>query len=98
MKKVVVASLLAVAGMVCAPGIVAAQTQVNLGTNQQPASGGLQMSPAEYNPYNSAITQTDPNAKAAALEAYLTAYPQPSGKAAVLDQVMLAHRRFRPAK
>jgi hypothetical protein len=98
MKKVVVASLLAVAGMVCAPGIVAAQTQVNLGSNQQPASGGVQMSPAEYNAYNSAITQTDPKAKAAALEAYLTAYPQSSVKAAVLEQLMLAYSAFDPAK
>jgi hypothetical protein len=98
MKKVVVASLLAVAGMVFAPGIVAAQTQVNLGSNQQPASGGVQMSPAEYNAYNSAITQTDPKAKAAALEAYLTAYPQSSVKAAVLEQLMLAYSAFDPAK
>jgi hypothetical protein len=51
MKKVVVASLLAVAGMACVARTVAAQTQVNLGS-QQPAGGGVQMSPAEYNAYN----------------------------------------------
>ena len=98
MKKVVVASLLALAGMVCVPGALAAQTQVNLGSNQQPAGGGVQMNPAEYNAYNSAITQTDPKAKAAALEAYLTAYPQSSVKAAVLEQLMLAYSAFDPAK
>ena len=98
MKKVVVASLLALAGMVCVPGTLAAQTQVNLGSNQQPAGGGVQMNPAEYNAYNSAITQTDPKAKAAALEAYLTAYPQSSVKAAVLEQLMLAYSAFDPAK
>ncbi len=97
MKKVVVASLLAVAGMACAARTVAAQTQVNLGA-QQPAGGGVQMSPAEYNAYNSAITQTDPKAKAAALEAYLTAYPQSAVKAAVLEQLMLAYSAFDPAK
>jgi hypothetical protein len=97
MKKVVVASLLAVAGMTCVARTVAAQTQVNLGS-QQPAGGGVQMSPAEYNAYNSAITQTDPKAKAAALEAYLTAYPQSSVKAAVLEQLMLAYSAFDPAK
>jgi hypothetical protein len=97
MKKVVVASLLAVAGMACVARTVAAQTQVNLGS-QQPAGGGVQMSPAEYNAYNSAITQTDPKAKAAALEAYLTAYPQSSVKAAVLEQLMLAYSAFDPAK
>ena len=97
MKKVVVASLLAVAGMACVPGNIAAQTQVNLGS-QQPAGGGVQMPPAEYNAYNSAITQADPKAKAAALEAYLTAYPQSSVKAAVLEQLMLAYSGFDPAK
>jgi hypothetical protein len=99
MKKVVVASLLAVAGMACVVSTAVAQTQVNLGSNQQqPASGGVQMSPAEYNAYNSAITQTDPKAKAAALEAYLTAYPQSAVKGATLEQLMLAYSAFDPAK
>jgi hypothetical protein len=75
-----------------------AQTQVNLGSNAQTTSSGVQMSPAEYNAYNSAITQTDPKAKAAALEAYLTAYPQSAVKAAVLEQLMLAYSGFDPAK
>ena len=99
MKKVVVASLLAVASMACVVSTAVAQTQVNLGSNQQqPASGGVQMPAAEYNAYNSAITQTDPKAKAAALEAYLTAYPQSSVKAATLEQLMLAYSSFDPAK
>jgi len=98
MKKVVVASLLAVASMACVAGTVVAQNQVNLGSNQQPANSGVQMSPAEYNAYNSAITQTDPKAKAAALEAYLTAYPQSAVKAAVLEQLMGAYSTFDPAK
>src|SRR5260370_5538108 len=97
MKKVVVASLLAVAGMACIARTVVAQTQVNLGS-QQPASGGVQMSPAEYNAYNSAITQTDPKAKATALEAYLTAYPQSAVKGPTLEQLMLAYSAFDPAK
>jgi hypothetical protein len=84
--------------MACVTGTVVAQTQVNLGSNQQPAGGGVQMSPAEYNAYNSAITQTDPKAKAAALEAYLTAYPQSAVKAATLEQLMLAYSAFDPAK
>jgi hypothetical protein len=92
MKKVVVASLLAFASVACVAGIAEAQTQVNLGSNQQQSSNaGVQMSPAEYNAYNSAIGQTDPKAKAAALEAYLTAYPQSSVKAAVLEQLMGAY-------
>jgi hypothetical protein len=98
MKKVVVASLLAVASMACVAGTVVAQTQVNLGSNQQPANSGVQMSPAEYNAYNSAITQTDPKAKAAALEAYLAAYPQSAVKASVLQQLMQAYSGFDPVK
>jgi hypothetical protein len=98
MKKVVVASLLAVASMACVARIAEAQTQVNLGSNQQPANSGVQMSPAEYNAYNSAITQTDPKAKAAALEAYLTAYPQSAVKASVLQQLMQAYSGFDPVK
>jgi hypothetical protein len=91
MKKVVVASLLAFACVACVAGTAEAQTQVNLGSNQQSSNGGVQMSPAEYNAYNSAITQTDPKAKAAALEAYLAAYPQSAVKGSVLEQLMGAY-------
>jgi hypothetical protein len=75
MKKVVVASLLAVASMACVARTAEAQTQVNLGSNAQATSGGVQMSPAEYNAYNSAIGQATPQTKAPALEAYLTIAP-----------------------
>ena len=98
MKKVVVASLLAFACVACVAGTAEAQTQVNLGSNQQSSNAGVQMSPAEYNAYNSAITQTDPKAKAAALEAYLAAYPQSAVKGAVLQQLMQAYSGFDPAK
>jgi len=98
MKKVVVASLLAFAGMACVAGPAFAQTQVNLGSNAQSTSGGVQMSPAEYNAYNSAITQATPQTKAPALEAYLTAYPQSAVKEATLEQLMLAYAAFDPVK
>ncbi len=97
MKKVVVASLLAVAGMAWVARPAAAQTQVNLGSNAQ-SNAGVQMSPAEYNAYNSAISQTTPQTMAPALEAYLTAYPQSAVKAAVLQQLMQAYSQFDPAK
>jgi len=98
MKKVVVASLLAVAGVALAtqPGV--AQTQVNLGSNAQATSGGIQMSPAEYKAYNDAITQTNPQAKSAALESYLEAYPQSAVKADTLQLLMLTYSSFDPAK
>src|SRR5665213_1799856 len=76
MKKVVVASLLAVASVAMVSRIAVAQTQVNLGSNAQASSGGIQMSPAEYKAYNDAISESTPQTKAPALEAYLTAYPQ----------------------
>jgi hypothetical protein len=94
MKKVVVASLLAVTGMASIASLAVAQTQVNLGSNAQSTSGGVQMSPAEYNAYNSAIGQTAPAAKAAALEAYLVAYPQSAVKGSVLEQLMGAYSQI----
>ncbi len=60
MKKVVVASLLAVAGMACVARTAVAQTQPSQGASAQSGSGGVQMSPAEYAAYNSAISQTTP--------------------------------------
>jgi hypothetical protein len=97
MKKVVVASLLAVASVAPVARMAVAQTQVNLGSNAQ-AAGGIQMSPAEYKAYNDAIAQTTPQTKAPALEAYLTAYPQSAVKAATLEQLMLAYSSFDPVK
>jgi hypothetical protein len=97
MKKVVVASLLAVASVAHVARMAVAQTQVNVGSNAQQA-GGVQMSPAEYAAYNAAVGQATPQAKAPALEAYLTAYPQSAVKAATLEQLMLAYSAFDPAK
>jgi hypothetical protein len=97
MKKVVVASLLAVASVAPLARTAFAQTQVNLGSNAQSA-GGVQMSPAEYKAYNDAVSQSTPQTKAPAFEAYLTAYPQSAVKASVLEQLMLAYSSFDPVK
>ncbi len=97
MKKAVVASLLAVASVAPGARFAVAQTQVNLGSNAQQA-GGIQLAPAEYNDYNNAITQSTPQAKASALEAFLTKYPQSQVKGDVLQQLMLAYSAFDPAK
>jgi hypothetical protein len=98
MKKVVVASLLAVASVSLVSRIAIAQTQVNLGSNAQASSAGIQMSAAEYKAYNDAISQTTPQTKAPALEAYLTAYPQSAVKADTLQLLMLSYSSFDPAK
>ncbi len=98
MNKVVVASLLALSAVAIAPGsrVAFAQSQVNLGTGAQ--GGAIEMPAAEANAYNNAITQTDPKAKAAALEAYLTQYPQSAVKESVLQQLTQAYSQFDPAK
>jgi hypothetical protein len=79
MKKVVLASLLAVAGAVTSASTTFAQA---------PAAGGIQMSADEYAAYNNANTQTTGAAKAAAFEAYLKAYPNSAVKAEVLNQIV----------
>lgn len=83
MKKVVLASLLAVAGAVPA----------SLPFAQQPApagGSGVTMSQAEYAAYNNANTQTTAAGKAAAFEAYLKAYPNSAVKQDVLSQILFA--------
>lgn len=84
MKKVVLASLLAVAGAV--PTALMAQAAA------APAACGasVQMSQEEYASYNNANTQTTPATKVAAFEAYLKAYPASCVKAEVLNQILFA--------
>ncbi len=84
MKKVVLASLLAVAGAV--PTALMAQAAA------APAACGasVQMSEDEYASYNNANTQTAPAAKVAAFEAYLKAYPASCVKVEVLSQILNA--------
>ena len=85
MKKAVVASLLMVASFaIYAPKSAFCQTD----------PGQVQMSAPEYAAYNSAISQTTPAAKAPALEAYLTSYPQSAVKADVLQQLMIAYSQI----
>ncbi len=88
MKKVVLASLLAVAGAV--PTALMAQAAA------APAACGaeVQMSQDEYASYNNANTQTTPAAKVAAFEAYLKAYPASCVKAEVLNQILFANSQL----
>jgi len=82
MKKFVYASVLAITFSLLAPQALIAQT---------PALGGAQDSgqitikdPAEFNAYQSAITQTDPTALANALDNFVKAYPTSVVKNAVI--------------
>ena len=95
MKKVLVASLLAVASVACiSTGVARAQAAAPAAAG----AGQVQLGEKEYAAYNNAITQATPQTKAPALEAYLTAYPQSPVKTDVLQQLMIAYSSFDPGK
>src|ERR1700756_4911068 len=87
MKKVVFASLLAVATSVLSlPVSVLAQDQ---------GSQSSQITikdPAEYNAYTNAIGQSSPPAKAAAIESFLQQYPNSEVKQEMLEQLVGAYQ------
>jgi tetratricopeptide (TPR) repeat protein len=87
MKKVVLASVLAVAtGTLCSMPAALAQDQ-----GSQPNQITIK-DPAEYNAYSNAIGQSSPAAKSSAIEAFLTQYPQTVVKAEVLQELMGAYQ------
>jgi hypothetical protein len=85
MKKVVLASLLT--------AICAAPSASVLYAQAAPAAGAgqVQMGADEYAAYNNANTQTTPEAKAQAFQAYLKAYPNSSVKLDVLTQIAMIY-------
>src|ERR1035438_2615377 len=107
MKKVVLASLLAcVATALGLPSVPAAAQTDQPAQTAQPASLAApaqpcQWDPAEAKPFSDALAQTTPQAKAAALEAYLQAFPKPScpdARPDTLEQLMAAYNQFDAAK
>jgi hypothetical protein len=80
MKKLVVfASVLAMASLCL----------VFVPTLRAQDSGTLSIKdPAEFNAYQMATTQSDPKAKAAALESFLATYPQSQAKQLVIDMLV----------
>src|SRR5271165_2044536 len=76
MKKVVFASIMALASMslVVAPKLQAQDLSIK--------------DPAEFNAYQMASTQSDPKAKCAALDSFLKTYPQSVAKVLALDQMI----------
>ena len=85
MKKFVFASGMALAsiGFAVAP-VLRAQDQVAL-------------PPAEFAAYSQATTQTDPAARATALETFLTNYPQSKVKNTVLDGLVDTYKKLQDA-
>ncbi len=92
MKKVVVASLLAFATSTLA-ALPAAHAQA--ATGQSSASSGqiTIKDPAEYNAYTNAVGQSSPAAKAQAIEAFLTQYPNSVVKQEMLEQLVGAYQQ-----
>jgi hypothetical protein len=85
MKKLVLATVMAVASicLVSAP------------TLRAQAAGTVSIqNPAEFNAYQQASTQTDPAAKAAAEESFLSTYPQSVVKNSVLDDLIDIYRKM----
>jgi hypothetical protein len=101
MKKFLLASVFA---SVSAPVLFVAGLSVITAPNTlaQAASGSTDQitikDPAEFNGYSNCTTQTTPQAKASACEAFLTQYPQSVVKKAVLDAVVDAYSQFDPVK
>ncbi len=82
MKKFVLASVLAVAaGTLCVVPAAYSQDQITI------------KDPAEYNAYSNAIGISAPAAKAAAIEDFLTKYPQTVVKVDMLTQLLTAYQQ-----
>src|ERR1700761_165443 len=89
MKKVALASLLAIAtSTLCATPFALAQAAAGGGGAQQITI----KDPAESNDYSNAISQSSPAAKASAIEAFLTKYPNSVVKEEMLEQLMAAYQ------
>ena len=91
MKKVVVASVLAVATGIAfyLPAALALDDQ-----SQGAQAGQITIKdPAEYNAYTNAVGQSSPAAKAAAIEQFLQQYPNSVVKEDMLQQLMAAYEQ-----
>lgn len=92
MKKVVVASVLAVATGIAyyLPAALALDDDQSQGAQ----SGQITIKdPAEYNAYTNAVGQSSPAAKASAIEQFLTQYPNSVVKEDMLQQLMAAYEQ-----
>jgi hypothetical protein len=92
MKKVVVASVLAVAtGTACyLPAALALADDQSQGAQ---SSNLTIKDPAEYNAYTNAVGQSSPAAKTTAIEQFLTQYPNSVVKEEMLEQLMAAYEQ-----
>ena len=84
MKKLVFASAMALASM----------SLVSLPALRAQDSSQISLPAEQYNAYQNAITQTDPAAKASALESFLQSYPQTQVKTGVLTQLIQTYQQL----
>src|ERR1700761_6507191 len=92
MKKVVVATVLAVATGTAyyLPAALALDDDQSQGAQSNQITI---KDPAEYNAYTNAVGQSSPAAKASAIEQFLTQYPNSSVKEEMLEQLMAAYEQ-----
>jgi hypothetical protein len=103
MKKLVSASVMLLsvcAAMIASPSTFAqaADDQATAGGAQSGNCGVTIKDPAEYNAYANATSQSDPHAKAQAIEAFLQQYPNTIAKVDLLSSLMDAYKTFDAAK
>src|SRR5215469_9291325 len=87
MKKFVFASVMALASLSLVPAHTLRAQDQNPGTIQI-------KDPAEFNAYQMATSQSDPKAKAAAEEDFLTKYPNSSAKKPVLNDLLQTYQQL----
>jgi hypothetical protein len=99
MKKLVSASVMLLgvcSAMIVFPSAFAQGADQSTGQTGQGANCGAIsiQNPAEYNAYANATSQSDPKAKAQAIEAFLQQYPNSIAKSDLLGQLMDAYSTF----
>jgi hypothetical protein len=100
MKKLVSASVMLLsvcsAMIVCPPAFAQGADQ---SSGQGSNCGAITIKePAEYNAYANATSQSDPKAKAQAIEAFLQQYPNSVAKSDLLGQLMSIYQTYDAAK
>ena len=99
MKKLVTASVVLLGVCTGATVCMPALAQANSAAPQSKACAAVTIkSPAEYNAYSNAISQSTPQAKAQAIEAFLKQYPNSVVKVDLLEKLMLISEQISPAK
>src|SRR6202167_1466835 len=102
MKKLVSASVMLLSvcsAMIVVPAAFAQGADGQAASGQPAACGAVTIKdPAEYNPYANPTSQSTPQAKAQAIEAFLQQYPSSVAKVDLLGQLMSAYQTFDAAK